>query len=194
LGYATLEADLAAVHAVRARLPADVAVMVDFNQALSVAEALRRGRALDGEGVYWIEEPIRHDDYAGAAVLARELATPIQIGENFSGPRAMAEALAASACDYVMPDLERIGGVTGWQHAAGFAAARNIEMSSHLFPEVSAHLLAVTPTRHWLEYVDWANPILAEPLRIVEGKAVIPDRPGNGLAWNEDAVAHYRLC
>lgn len=194
LGYPTLEADLAAVHAVRARLPADVAVMVDFNQALSVAEALRRGRALDGEGLYWIEEPIRHDDYAGAAVLVRALATPIQIGENFSGPRAMAEALAASACDYVMPDLERIGGVTGWQHAAGFAAARNIEMSSHLFPEVSAHLLAVTPTRHWLEYVDWANPILAEPLRIVDGKAVIPDRPGNGLAWNEDAVAHYRLC
>ena len=193
LGYPTLEADLAAVHAVRARLPADVAVMVDFNQALSVAEALRRGRALDGEGLYWIEEPIRHDDYAGAAVLVRALATPIQIGENFSGPRAMAEALAASACDYVMPDLERIGGVTGWQHAAGFAAARNIEMSSHLFPEVSAHLLAVTPTRHWLEYVDWANPILAEPLRIVDGKAVIPDRPGNGLAWNEDAVARYRL-
>ena len=193
LGYPTLEADLAAVHAVRKRLPADIAIMVDFNQALSVAEALRRGRALDGEGVYWIEEPIRHDDYAGAAVLARELATPIQIGENFSGPRAMAEALAACACGYVMPDLERIGGVSGWQRAAGFAAARDIEMSSHLFPEVSAHLLAVTPTRHWLEYVDWANAILAEPLQIVDGKAIIPDRPGNGLAWNEDAVAHYRL-
>jgi mandelate racemase len=66
-------------------------------------------------------------------------------------------------------------------------------MSSHLFPEVSAHLLAVTPTRHWLEYVDWANPILAEPLHIVEGKAVVADRPGNGLAWDADAVAHYRL-
>jgi mandelate racemase len=193
LGYPTLEADLAAVQAVRKRLPGDIAVMVDFNQALSVAEALRRGRALDGERIYWIEEPIRHDDYAGAVVLARELATPIQIGENFSGPRAMAEALAASACDYVMPDLERIGGVSGWLRAAGFAAARDIEMSSHLFPEVSAHLLAVTPTRHWLEYVDWANPILAEPLRIVDGKAVISDRPGNGLAWNEDAVARYRL-
>ena len=174
LGYPTLEADLAAVHAVRKRLPADIAIMVDFNQALSVAEALRRGRALDREGVYWIEEPIRHDDYAGVAVLARELATPIQIGENFSGPRAMAEALAACACGYVMPDLERIGGVSGWQRAAGFAAARDIEMSSHLFPEVSAHLLAVTPTRHWLEYVDWANAILAEPLQIVDGKAIIP--------------------
>ncbi|MGQ0524386.1 MAG: enolase C-terminal domain-like protein [Betaproteobacteria bacterium] len=194
LGYATLEADLAAVHAVRKRVPDSIAVMVDFNQALSVAEALRRGRALDGEGVYWIEEPIRHDDYAGSAVLARELATPIQIGENFSGPRAMAEALAVSACDYVMPDLARIDGVTGWQHAAGLAQARGIEMSSHLYPEVSAHLLAVTPTRHWLEYVDWANAIVAEPLRIEDGRAIIPDRPGNGLSWNKEAVERYRSC
>jgi mandelate racemase len=83
--------------------------------------------------------------------------------------------------------------VTGWQLAATLARARGIKMSSHLYPEVSAHLLAATPTAHWLEYVDWANPILAEPLRIVEGHAVISDRPGNGLAWNEDAVARYRM-
>ena len=145
--------------------------MVDYNQALTVAEALARGRALDDEGVYWLEEPIRHDDYAGAARLARELQRPIQIGENFSEPHAMAAALAAGACDYVMPDLERIGGVTGWQRAAGLAAAHRIEMSSHLFPEVSAHLLAATPTRHWLEWVDWANAIVEEPLRIEDGFA-----------------------
>jgi mandelate racemase len=56
----------------------------DYNQALTPEEALRRGRALDGEGVYWIEEPTRHDDYAGCAAIARELATPVQLGENFS--------------------------------------------------------------------------------------------------------------
>ncbi|HXF81046.1 MAG TPA: enolase C-terminal domain-like protein, partial [Usitatibacter sp.] len=80
LGYPTLAEDLAAVHAVRGRLPQGVALMVDYNQALPVDEALERGRALDGEGIYWIEEPIRHDDYAGAARLAREPSTPIQIG------------------------------------------------------------------------------------------------------------------
>lgn len=193
LGYPTLEADLAALHAVRKRVPEDIEIMVDFNQALTVAEALRRGRALDTEGVYWIEEPIRHDDYAGAAILARELATPVQIGENFSLPRAMLEALDVKACDYVMPDLERIGGVTGWRHAGGIAAARGIEMSSHLFPEVSAHLLAVTPTRHWLEYVDWANAVVREPLVVVAGEAVVPDRPGNGLEWDAKAVTRYRM-
>ena len=193
LGYPTLEEDMAALHAVRQRVPAGIEIMVDFNQALAVDEALRRGRALDGAGIYWIEEPIRHDDYRGCATLARELATPIQIGENFSEPRAMTEALEMQACDYVMPDLERIGGVTGWRNAAALASARKIPMSSHLFPEVSAHLLAVTPTAHWLEYVDWADAIVDEPLNIVDGNAVIPARPGNGLAWNKEAVARYRM-
>ena len=193
LGYATLEEDLAAVDAVRARVGAGVHVMVDYNQALSVAEALRRGRALDERGIYWLEEPIRHDDYRGCAELARALATPVQIGENFSSPFAMDAALDAGACDYVMPDLERIGGVTGWIRAAGIAAGRGIEMSSHLFPEVSAHLLAATPTAHWLEYVDWAAPVLEQPLRVMDGCGIVPDRPGNGLAWDRGAVERYRM-
>jgi len=194
LGYPTPAADLAAVRAVRKRLPDSVELMVDYNQALSLAEALERGRALDSEGVAWIEEPIRHDDFRGCAELARELATPVQIGENFSLPEQMAEALAAKACDFVMPDLERIGGVTGWLRAGKMAAERKMPMSSHLFPETSAHLLAVTPTCHYLEYVDWASAIVEEPLRTVGGEAVIPDRPGTGLAWDEKAVKRYEIA
>jgi mandelate racemase len=182
------------LHAVKKRVGSEIAVMVDYNQALSLAQALERGRALDQEGIYWLEEPIRHDDYAGNATLVRELKTPIQIGENFSESAAMAVALAAGAADYVMPDLERIGGVTGWLRAAALAAAHRVEMSSHLFPEVSAHLLAATPTAHFLEYVDWADKILAEPLKIVDGCAVVPQRPGNGLAWDAKAVKKYRIA
>jgi mandelate racemase len=193
LGYPSLAEDLAAVRAVRQRLPGDVGVMTDYNQALTVTEALHRGRAIDGEGLAWIEEPIRHDDYAGAATLTRELVTPIQIGENFTGPHAMEAALAVRASDYLMVDLERIGGVSGWLRASTLAAAAGVELSSHLFPEASAHVLAATPTAHWLEYVDWASPILNEPLKIVDGHAVVPDRPGIGLSWNEDAVAKYRM-
>ena len=192
LGYPTLQEDLAALHAVKKRVGDAIAVMVDYNQALSLVAALERGRALDQEGIYWLEEPIRHDDYAGYATLVRELKTPIQIGENFSESSAMATALAAGAADYVMPDLERIGGVTGWQRAAALAATQRIAMSSHLFPEVSVHLLSATPTCHFLEYVDWADKIVEQPLEIDDGFAVVPQRPGNGLTWDKKAVEKYR--
>jgi mandelate racemase len=194
LGYPTLQQDIAAVRAAKSRIPAGVALMTDYNQFLSLSDALERGRALDDEGIYWLEEPIRHDDYAGNATLRRELKVPVQIGENFSLPEGMTTALAAEASDYVMPDLERIGGVTGWQRAAALAAARRIPMSSHLFPEVSAHLLAATPTAHWLEYVDWCDKLVQEPLRIVNGCAVVSDRPGNGLVWNPKAVETHRVA
>ena len=122
------------MHAVRKRVPPATIVMTDYNQALTVSEALQRGRALDREGLAWIEEPIRHDDYRGNAELTRELATPIQIGENFDGPHDMADALAAQACDYAMPDFARIGGVSGWLDSASLAQAADMKMSSHLYP------------------------------------------------------------
>lgn len=193
LGYPTLEGDIAAVHAVRKRIGDDVHLMIDYNQVLGVDEALARGRALDAENITWLEEPIRHDDYAGAAQLARELKTPIQIGENFSLPAGMSAALEQAKPDYVMPDLERIGGVTGWRQAAELAAAHHIKMSSHLFPEVSAHLLAATPTGHYLEYVDWANVLVQEPLAIVNGQAIVPERPGHGMVWSKAAVNRFRI-
>jgi mandelate racemase len=194
LGRADAREDIDVLKAVRRVIGSGVRLMVDFNQALTVAEALRRARMIDAEGgVDWIEEPIRADDFAGCARIAREIATPIQIGENFMGPEQMAQALAAGACDYVMPDAERIGGVTGWMRAAALAQGAGLEMSSHLFPEVSTHLLAATPTCHWLEYVDWADAILAEPLRVENGHAIIPDRPGIGIEWDEEAVARYAV-
>ena len=138
--------------------------------------------------IVWVEEPARHDDYCGHAEIARCLDVPVQIGENFNGPEAMADALAMRACDYVMPDVNRIGGVTGWMQAAGIAAARGIEMSSHLLPELSVHLLAATPTAQWLEYVDWADAILEEPLTLMDGTVTAPNRPGFGLAWSEEKL------
>jgi mandelate racemase len=192
LGRPTAVADLEALRAVKKAVGPGVTLMVDFNQALTVAEAIRRGRMIDEEGgVLWIEEPVRADDFAGCAKVAREVATPIQVGENFMGPEQMAQALAAGSCDYVMPDAQRIGGVTGWTRAATLAQGAGVEMSSHLFPEASVQLLAVTPTCHWLEYVDWAAPILAEPVRINDGMAIGPAGPGLGMKWNEKAVKRF---
>ena len=133
------------MRAVKKRIGDRATLMCDFNQRLTVNEALKRGRALDGEGLYWIEEPIRHDDYEGYARIAAEVATPIQTGENLVDTFEMARAIALRSLDFVMPDVQRIGGVTGWLRAAALAHAHGIEMSSHLFPEFSVHLLGVTP-------------------------------------------------
>jgi len=194
LGRSTAAEDLQALRAVKKQIGPRVTLMVDFNQALSVAEALKRGRLIDAEGgVDWIEEPIRADDFSGCNLIRGEIQTPIQIGENFMGPEQMAQALAAGACDYVMPDAQRIGGVTGWMRAAALAQAAGVEMSSHLFPEASCHLLAATPTAHWLEFVDWAEPVLEEPLKLKNGHVLIPDQPGIGMKWDEKAVKRFAL-
>ena len=141
----------------------------------------------------WLEEPIRHDDLDGNAEIARSLDLPLQLGENFDAPKDLLRALRAGACDLVMPDVARIGGVSGWMQAAGVAQAHGVPMSSHLMPEASAHLLAATPTCHLLEYVDWTDALAREPVRIEDGCWPIADRPGTGLDWDPEKVARYRI-
>ena len=191
LGRETLADDLEAIAAVREGAGDSVKLMCDFNQGLSLGDALVRCHALDDLGLYWFEEPITYDNIPGYAQLARELKTPVQLGENFYGPRLLYQAVLAGAGDYVMPDLMRIGGVSGWLRAAGITSAAGIPMSTHLYPEIAAHLMRVTDTAHWLEWQDWADPILAEPFQRKDGHLVIPDRPGQGIAWDEKAVAKF---
>ncbi len=189
LGRDRIADDLATIEAVREAVGGEMNLMVDFNQGLHLGEALERCHAIDDLGLSWIEEPIVYDNLEGTARLAAELKTPIQIGENFYGPRALYNALRMNACDYVMPDFMRIGGVTGWQRAAAIAGAAGIPVSTHLYPEVAAHLMRVTETAHWLEWQDWANPILKQPYEIRDSELQIPDLPGVGLEWDEKAVS-----
>jgi mandelate racemase len=191
LGRQRIADDLATIEAVRRAVGEDMALMVDFNQGLHLGEALERCHAIDDLGLAWIEEPIVYDNLEGYARLTAELKTPIQIGENFYGPRALYTALQMKACDYVMPDFMRIGGVTGWLRAAAIAGAAGIPMSTHLYPEVAAQVMRVTETAHWLEWQNWIDPILQEPYLVKGGELHIPDTPGVGLAWDEKAVAKY---
>lgn len=191
LGRALAKEDIKAVRAVKNRIGDDAHLMVDFNQSLSVNAAIQRARMLDDEGVYWIEEPVRHADYAGSAAVTAATSTPIQTGENLTSHFELMKAINANAANYYMPDVQRIGGVSGWLRASVLCNTHGIEMSSHLFPEISAHLLAATPSWHWLEYVDWANPVLTTPLRIERGHAILNDQPGNGIEWNEETVTRY---
>jgi mandelate racemase len=188
LGRERLSDDLAAIEAVREAVGEDMKLMVDFNQGLHLGEALERCHALDDLGLAWIEEPIVYDNLEGYSRLAAELRTPIQIGENFYGPRDLYNALQKKACDYVMPDFMRIGGVTGWLRAVPIAAAAGIPVSTHLYPEVAAHVMRVTETAHWLEWQNWADPVLQLPYEIRDTELHIPNTPGVGLEWNEEVI------
>jgi len=188
LGRDKMRDDLRTIEAVRNAVGDDMRLMVDFNQGLHLGEALQRCHSIDDLGLEWIEEPIVYDNLDGYAQLAVELKTPIQIGENFYGPRDLYVAIQKKACDFVMPDCMRIGGVTGWVKAAAIAGTAGIPMSSHLYPEVAAHVMRVTDTAHWLEWQDWADPILQDPYEVKDGRLHIPDVPGIGLEWNEGAV------
>ena len=191
LGRADHKDDLATIEAVRTAIGHDVELMVDYNQGLSLGEALRRCHSIDELGLGWIEEPLVYDNLEGYARLAAELKTPIQIGENFYGPRDLYTALRMKACDLVMPDFMRIGGVTGWLRAVSIASAAGIPVSTHLYPEIAAHMMRVTEAAHWLEWQDWANPLIREPYDVRDGHLLIPDRPGIGIEWDENAVRRY---
>ncbi|MFM8898667.1 MAG: enolase C-terminal domain-like protein [Burkholderiales bacterium] len=183
--------DLAVVRAMRQAVGPQVHVMVDYNQSLSPQEACQRLQALDQEGLTWVEEPTNAHDHQGHAHIARAAQTPIQAGENWWGPLDVRQAIEAQATDLLMLDVMKIGGVTGWMASSALAHSHQLPLSSHLFPEVSAQLLAASPTAHWLEYADWWNPVLLEPLRIENGWAQPSQAAGSGLLWNEEVVTRH---
>jgi mandelate racemase len=191
IGYATVAEDLAVIRAIRNATGTKVAIMVDYNQSLTPADAVERLRHLEDEGLTWIEEPTLAHDYRGHAHIAREIRTPIQCGENWWGVRDMQHAIEAGASDYMMPDVMKIGGVTGWMRAAALGETHGIRLSNHLWPEISAQLLCVTPTAHWLEYADWWNAVIREPLCLDKGMARVEGVVGTGVEWNEAAVSRF---
>jgi mandelate racemase len=189
MGRERAEEELAAYKAVRSAVGPDILISCDFNQGLPATTALDTCRAIDGLGLAWIEEPVAYDDYDTQARLATKLATPIQVGENWWSWRVGKAAIEMAACDYIMPDLLRIGGVTGWMRLARVAEARAVPFSSHLSPDYSAHVLTATPTGHWLEYMDWGQDLLTDPHLPVKGFITPRNAPGTGMEWNEKAVA-----
>ncbi|MEM9028306.1 MAG: enolase C-terminal domain-like protein [Pseudomonadota bacterium] len=189
LGRSSIDDDVAALSAVRDAVGPELTLSVDFNQGLDAQDALRVCQRIDGLGLAWIEEPIVYDDYDSQARLARKLATPLQIGENWWSWRVGKAAMEHGACDYIMPDILRIGGVTGWMRLARVAEIHAIPFSSHLSPDYSVHVMTATPTAHWLEFMDWGHDLLMDPLVPEAGFARPREAPGAGLEWNEAALS-----
>lgn len=192
LGDGDLDRDIDTVSGVREIIGDDIALMVDYNQSLTAPEAVRRIDRLAEFDLHWLEEPVPAEDWSAHSDVRAASPVPVQTGENWWFTADMSKAIAEEACDFAMPDLMKIGGVTGWLSAMGVAHAAGIPVSSHLFVEASAHVLPVTPTAHWLEYLDVASAVLTEPV-VVDDGSVTARGPGLGMEWNEEAVQRYTL-
>ncbi len=188
VGGQSATGDRKLVDAVRSSVGAGVEIMGDYNQSLTVTEALARAPELDELGLAWIEEPTRADDLAGHARIARALRTDVQLGESHEGATELERSIDAGASDLVMLDFMKIGGVTGWRRASAMAANAGLRLSSHSFPEISVHLLSASPTAHWLEHLDHLAPIRERGYRVENGHVHVPEEPGVGLRWDEGAV------
>lgn len=188
IGYPDVKDDIEVIHAIRRAAGEDVSIMVDYNQSLTTAEAIERLRRLDDLGLTWIEEPTLAHDFEGHARIAGETRTPIQCGENWWGPLDFRHGIRSQSSDFLMPEVMKAGGVTGWQRVAAMAEAQGMRVSNHLWSEVSTQLLSVTPMAHWLEYSDWWSPILKSPLQVEDGFAWPSTEPGSGVSWNEAGV------
>jgi len=191
LGGGAVEDDVARVKAAREIIGPEIALMVDYNQSLDPGEACRRIERIRDFDLLWVEEPVLAEDLVGHARVRKASGVRIQTGENWTFPDQMEKAIRADASDFAMPDVQKIGGVTGWMKGVALAEAANLPVSSHVFVEASAHLLAVTPTAHWLEFMDKAGPLLKEPVAVAQDGTVTARGPGLGMELEDNAVERY---
>jgi L-alanine-DL-glutamate epimerase-like enolase superfamily enzyme len=179
--------------ALREAVGPDVDIMCDVNQLWSVHQAIDMGRRLAPYGLYWIEDPTIPEDYPGLARISAALDTPIVAGEYCVGLWPFRHLLEARSVDIVMIDLLRVGGITTWLKVAALAEAFNIQVVSHLLPEIHVQLVAGVPNGLTIEYRPLTSGIFVETPHLADGCIVVPDRPGLGLELDPRAVQRYQI-
>lgn len=186
--------DLERVAALRQAIGPEIALMADANQAMSVPDALKLARQLEALGIAWFEEPIPAHDLDGLAGISERVDMPIASGENEYTRFGFKRMLDLKAADILMPDLQRVGGVTEFVKVGALAQAYNVPVSSHLFPEMSLQLLAALPNASYLEHLEWFQPLYRERLELTaDGAVLVPDRPGSGFSFDPAAIAALRI-
>ena len=181
LGYETIEEEVMLLRRLRDELGDNIELMVDYNQGLIFDQAVERCKELDDLGLTWIEEPILADMLEKAAEITAATKTPIQLGENLWSLTEVERALNLSSSDNLMPDVAKIGGATQWLRAAKLAERHGIKVSSHLYPEISAHLMASISNAHYLEYADWTKLQFSGHSSPTNNQIMLSDVSGVGL-------------
>ena len=171
----------------------DIDLMCDINQLWDVNQAIDIGSRVEQYHLFWLEDVVAKDDYQGLARVADALTTPICAGEYVYGIRPFRHMLEARSVDIVMIDLLRVGGITQFKKVAGMAEAFNLPVVSHLVPEIQVHTVAAIPNGLTVEYMPWSLRLFEETPAIEDGEIVVPDRPGLGLSFSQDAIRQYQV-
>jgi L-alanine-DL-glutamate epimerase-like enolase superfamily enzyme len=180
--------DAARVRAVREAIGPHVALMADANQGQTEAQAIRLGRMLEEFHLTWFEEPLPAWDLDGLARVAAALDTPIASGETEYTRYGFRRMLELRSADILMPDLQRVGGVSEFMRVGHMAESHDVAVSSHLFPETSIQVLGALSNATYLEYMPWFSPLYAEALEFKDGHAVVPERRGWGFSFDWDRI------
>ena len=190
LGSSEPATDVARVRAVRTAIGPKIKLMADANQGLTESQAIRLGRALEEFDLTWFEEPLPAWDLDGLARVAAALDTPIASGETEYTRYGFRRMLELRSADVLMPDLQRVGGVSEFMRVGHMAESYDIPVSSHLFPETSLQVLGALANTIYLEYMPWFSKLYNETIEFAEGHAIVPERPGWGFTFNQDYVSH----
>ncbi|MGA8798932.1 MAG: mandelate racemase/muconate lactonizing enzyme family protein, partial [Pseudolabrys sp.] len=190
LGSPEPATDAARVRAVRTAIGPKIKLMADANQGLTENQAIRLGRALEEFDLTWFEEPLPAWDLDGLARVAAALDTPIASGETEYTRYGFRRMLELRSADILMPDLQRVGGVSEFIRVGHMAESYDIPVSSHLFPETSLQVLGALANTIYLEYMPWFSKLYNETIKFAEGHAIVPERPGWGFTFNQDYVSH----
>ncbi len=193
LGKPDWRDDVARVKAVRDTIGANIELLGDANQGLTVKQALKLGRALEAFELGWLEEPVGAQDLHGHAEVRARLDIPIASGETEYTRYGMRAMLEARACDVLMPDLQRMGGLTEFRKVAALAASFDMPISTHIFTEQSLSIAGSAPNCISVEHMPWFAPLFNESMELVDGELLIPERPGTGFTFNEAVIERFGL-
>ena len=190
-GVTSPEREVETIRRVRESVGESIDLMCDINQRWDVRQAISIGKRIEQYHLFWLEDVVAHDDYAGLARVADALATPVAGGEYVYGLAPFRHMLEARSVDIVMIDVIRAGGITQWLKIAGMAEAFNLPVVNHLYPEISVHLVAAIPHGLTVEYMPWSLKLYEEVPVLDKGELVVPDKPGLGLKFDQATLKRY---
>ena len=191
VGSADPQRDVARVQEVRKCVGDNILLMVDANQAWTPDEAIRFGKRVQDQNIFWFEEPTLKDDIPGYARIAASLEIPLATGEREYTLGAFRQLMEQQGATIIQPDALRIGGITQWVKLAHLAETFHLQVASHFYKEIDIHVLAAVRNGLFLEFFPWLDDLLINPLEIVNGNAKVPERPGLGLEFKPEAIREY---